>query len=93
MGQCEWPTPKMAGTGEAVLSADQGVCGVSSVGYGTEGLPLSHTEGESKECPASLGPRRLSEAQGRPLKEGNMVGKGEEQVAGVKAIQAEERLC
>ena len=55
-------------------------------------MPLSHTEGESKESLATLGPRRLSEAQGRSLKERHMVGKGEEQVAGVESHPGGERL-
>ena len=50
---------------------------------------MSYTEGESEESLAALGPRRLSEVDGQPLKERDMAGKGEEQVAGVKVQTGE----
>lgn len=59
------------------------------MGWSAVEVPLSYTEGESEESLAALGPRRLSEVDGRPPKERDMAGKGEEQVAGVKVQTGE----
>lgn len=84
-GSVSGPGPRWLGQEKLTCQLTKACAEPSSVGWGTAWVPLSHTEGESKESLAALGPRRLSEPQGRPLKEGDMTGKGEEQVAGLES--------